>query len=69
MLSIMICTNWVCAGAFVDHERVSERTIIQHEEEILGLELNNKINVPCVCGGMESVMVFSTYGVEYHFGT
>ena len=27
---------------------VSERTIAQHEEEILGLELNYKINVPCV---------------------
>ena len=48
MLSIMICTNRVCAGVFVDHGWVSERTIIQHEEEILGLELNCKINVPCV---------------------
>ena len=22
MLSIMLCTNWVCAGTFVDHEWV-----------------------------------------------
>ena len=48
MLSIMICTNWVCAGVFVDHEWVSERTISQHEEEILCSELNYKIKVPCV---------------------
>ena len=27
MLSIMLCTNWVCAGTFVDHEWVSESTI------------------------------------------
>ena len=36
MLSIMICTNRVCAGVLVDHGWVSERTIIQHEKEILG---------------------------------
>ena len=42
------CKNWVCLGAFVDRERVSERTVIQHEEEILGLVLNHKINVRCV---------------------
>ena len=29
-----LCTTWVCAGAFVDHERVSSRTIIQQEEDI-----------------------------------
>ena len=40
--------EYVCAGVFVDHEWVSERTIIQHEEEILGLELDYKINVACV---------------------
>ena len=27
--SIMLCTSWVCAGAFVDHEWVSSRTIFQ----------------------------------------
>ena len=48
MLSIMICTNWVCAGVFVDDEWVSEKTIVQHEQEILGVELNYKIKVPCV---------------------
>ena len=25
--SIVLCTNWVCAGTFVDHECVSSRTI------------------------------------------
>ena len=44
----MLCTNWVCAGIFVDHEWVSASTIIRHEEEILGMELNYKIDVPCV---------------------
>ena len=29
MMSIMLCTSWVCAGIFVDHEWVSSRTIIQ----------------------------------------
>ena len=48
MLSIMLCTNWVCAGTFVDHEWVSESTIAQHEVEILGMELNYKIGVLCV---------------------
>ena len=46
--SIMLCTNWVCAGAFVDHEWVSSRTIIWQEEEILSMVLDFKINVPCV---------------------
>ena len=27
MLSIMLCTNWVCAGTFVDHEWVSHSTL------------------------------------------
>ena len=34
IMSIMLCTNLVCAGAFVDHESVSSRTILQQEEEI-----------------------------------
>ena len=34
MMSIMLCTNWVCAGTFVEHEWVSPRTIIQQDEEI-----------------------------------
>ena len=33
---------------FVNHAWVSESTIIRHEEEILSMELNYKIGVPCV---------------------
>ena len=47
MTPIALCTCWVCAGTFVDHEWVSASTNIRHEEEILGMELNYKINVPC----------------------
>ena len=46
--SIMLCTNWVCAGAFVNHEWVTSRTIFQQEEEILSMALDFKIDVPCV---------------------
>ena len=35
IMSIMLCTNWVCAGTFVDHEWVSSRTIFQQEEDFL----------------------------------
>ena len=35
VMSMMLCTNWVRAGAFVDHEWVSTRTIFQQEEEFL----------------------------------
>ena len=48
LMSIMLCTNWVCAGSSVDHEWVSESTISQHEEEILSMVLDFRINVPCV---------------------
>ena len=48
MMSIMLCTNWVCAGTFIDHEWVSESTISLHEEEILGMELDYGLDVPCV---------------------
>ena len=48
MLSIMLCTNWVCAGTFVDHVWVSESTISQHVEEVLGMELDYEIGIPCV---------------------
>ena len=44
----MLCTNWVCAGTFVDHEWVSSSTNIQHEEELLSMALDFKIDVPCV---------------------
>ena len=67
MMSIMLCTTWVCAGTFVDHEWESSRTIDQHVEEVMGMELNYKIDVPCVVrGAMESVVVFSTNEIEYH---
>ena len=32
-MSMMLCANWICEGAFVDHEWVSSRTIIQQEAE------------------------------------
>ena len=48
MMSIMQCTNWVCDGTFVDHEWVSESTISQHVEEVMGMELDHKIGIPCV---------------------
>ena len=48
IMSIILCTNWLSAGTFVDHEWVSSRTIIQQEEEILSMALDFKIEVPCV---------------------
>ena len=46
--AIMLCTNWVCAGTFVDYEWVSESTISKHEEETLAMELDYRIDVPCM---------------------
>ena len=46
--SIMLCTNCVCAGAFVDHGWVSSRTIFHQEEAFLSMALDFKIDVPCV---------------------
>ena len=37
----------VCAGAFDDHEWVSESTITQ-QEEVMGMELDYEIGIPCV---------------------
>ena len=48
MLSIMLCANWVCAGTFVDHEWMSEGTNSQHVEEVLSMELDYEIGIPCV---------------------
>ena len=45
---IMLCTNWVCAGIFNDHEWVSESTIAPHEEELMGMDLDYKPGIPCV---------------------
>ena len=36
------------AGAVVEHEWVSASIIIRQEEEILGVELNYHIDLPCV---------------------
>ena len=55
--SIMLCTNWVCAGAFVDHEWVSSRTIFQAGGRILSMALDFKIDVLCVVQG--SLLWFS----------
>ena len=48
MLFIMLCTNWVCAGTFEDHEWVSESAISLHMEEVKGMEMDHKIGIPCV---------------------
>ena len=48
LMSIMLCTIWICAGTFDDHEWVSESAITQHEEEVMGMELDYEIGVPCV---------------------
>ena len=48
LMSIMLCMNWVSAGAFGDHEWVSETTISQHVEEVMGTELDYEIGIPCV---------------------
>ena len=57
LMSIMLCMNRVCAGTFHDHKWVSESTITQHVEEVMGMELDYKISIPC--GTMVHVMVFS----------
>ena len=44
----MLCTDSVCAGTFDDHEWVSESTITQRVEEVMGMELDYEIGVPCV---------------------
>ena len=47
-MSIMLCMKWVCAGTFNDHEWVSESTITQHVEEVMGIVLDYKIVIPRV---------------------
>ena len=44
----MLCMNWVSAGTFDDHEWASESTITQHVEEVMGMELDYEIGIPCV---------------------
>ena len=46
--SITLCTNWVCEGAFIDHEWVTSRTFSPQEEDILSMALDFKIDVSCV---------------------
>ena len=48
MMSFVLCMNWVCVGTFDDHEWVSEGTIAQHVEEVMGVELDYKIGIPRV---------------------
>ena len=47
MMSIMLCTNWVCVGTLEDHEWLSESTITQHVEDVMGMELDFEIGIPC----------------------
>ena len=48
ILSAMLCVNWVCAGNFERHEWVSESTMAEQEDEVMGGELEYKPCVPCV---------------------
>ena len=63
MMSIMLCTNWVCAGTFEDHGWMSEGTISQHVEELVAMQLDYEIGLPCV---VQWCMLWfsSTYEVE-----
>ena len=65
MLSIMLCTSWVCAGTFEDHEWVSESRNFQHMEELMGMGLQNWYPV---CGTLVHVMVFSANKVKSNIG-
>ena len=40
--------NLVCAGSIDDHEWWSESILTQHVEEVMGMELDYKIGIPCV---------------------
>ena len=40
--------NWICAGTFEDREWVSESTIAEQEEEVMGRDLDFNICVPFV---------------------
>ena len=67
LMSIMLWMNWICAGIYDDHELVSESTISQRVEAVMGMELDYKIGIP-VCGTMVHVMVFSTNEIEPNIG-
>ena len=49
LMSIKLCMKWVCAGTFDDQKWVSESTITQHEEEMMGMELDYELRFS-VCG-------------------
>ena len=66
-MSIMLCMNWVCTGTFDDHEWVSESTITQHVEEVMGRGLDYK-NLYSVCGTMVHVMVLGANKAESNIG-
>ena len=67
MMSIMLCTNWVCAGTFVHHEWVSSRTIIQREEDHFKHDVGFQ-NRCSVRGPKEPLVVFCTYEFESDHG-
>ena len=46
---------------------MSESTITQHEEEVMGMELITKSGIPCVVQWC-MLVVFSTYKVELNIG-
>ena len=48
ILSVMLCVTWVCAGNFEGHEWVSESTMAEQEDEVMGGELEYMPCVPCV---------------------
>ena len=62
----MLCMNWVCAGTFDDHEWVSGSTITQHEEEVMGRDLDCEICIPCVA--VEYAVIFRTHAVKSYTG-
>ena len=65
----MLCMKWVCVGTFDDHEWVSESTIAQHVEEVMGMEMFfcQKTSSPCVVQWC-MLWFFSTYKVESNVG-
>ena len=48
MLSILLCVNQVCAGTLDVHEWVSESTIAEQDEEVIGRDADDEICIPCV---------------------
>ena len=68
MMSIMLCTNWVCAGAFVDHEWCRQGQLSNKRKKFLAWHWIFKIDVPCVV--QWSLLWFSTpMDFESHLGT